>query len=155
MTAGNGSSWKLNLRPPSEVTRFVIGGQEIEVQALTLYAMDVIKDELLALGPDLDFITYARNVVRIIYKLLRVDHPEMELEEADLLKVCSITEMRNLAGAMNELLGISGFEGGPTQQTEEATLTDATTQTPSGTGTSTELSPDLPPTASAAGTSTG
>jgi hypothetical protein len=152
MTGANGSTWKLDLRPPSEVTKFTIGGQSIEVQALTLWAMDVVKDELLALGPGLDFITYARTVVRIVYKLVKLEHPDISIEEGDLIRACSVVEMRQLAVSMNELLGISGFEGGPTEQTEP---TNPATAVPSGTGTSTESSPDSPPTGSAPVTSSG
>src|SRR5215471_4587138 len=144
---GNGSKWTPSFRPPSEVTPFVIGGQTIEVPALTLWSMEIVKDELLALGPDLDFITYARNVVRIVYKVTKINHPDIEWEESDLIKSCSVGEMKNLATQMNILLGISGFDGGPTQPTEEANL-------PSGTGTLSGLSPDSPATESVTATST-
>ena len=151
MAGNNGSSWKLDLRPPTEVKNFVIGGQTIPVTALTLYAMEMVKDELLSLGPDLDFITYARNVVRIVYKLTKLEHPEIDLEEQDLIKVCSISEMRQLATTMNELLELSGFSGGPTEQTPENPETGPT----SGIGTSSELPQDSQPTGSATVTSTG
>lgn len=147
----NGLSWKPNFRPPTEVTKFTIGGQVIEVQALTLWAMDIVKDELLVLGPNLDFIAYARNVVRIIFKLTKLAHPEVDITEEDMIRSCSVVEMRQLAASMNELLGISGFDSGPTQQDQAP---EQAAQV-SGPGTSTSLSPDSPPTESVAETSTG
>jgi len=146
----NGFSWKPNFQPPSNVTKFTIGDQTIEVAALTLWAMEHVKDELLVLGPELDFISYARNVLRIVYKLTKLAHPEIEITEEDLLRSCSIREMRNLAASMNELLGISGFDAGPTGQTAEEAAALA-----SGTGTSTQSPQDSPPTESATATSTG
>lgn len=149
----NGSSWKISFKPPTETVTFVIGGQNIEVPALTLWAMENVKDELLALGPDLDFIAYARNVVRIVYKLLKMAHgPEVEFEESDMMKACSVAEMRDLAPTMNRLLGISGFDAGPTTGAETPVAPEAPE---SGAGTSTSLSPDSPPRESAAETSTG
>lgn len=143
---GNGGSYAgFRFYPPTDTTKFVIGGQDIEVPALTLYAMNLVKDELLSLGPDLDWITYAKNVVHIVYVLVRSAHPELDVSEEEMLKACSLTEMRQLPVAMNSLLGISGFDAGPTE---------AATAEP-GIGISTPSSQTLQPTESVTETSTG
>lgn len=149
----NGTKYTISFKPPSETTTFVIGGQSIEVPALTLWAMENVKDELLALGPDLDFIAYARNVVRIVFKLLKMSHgADIDFEEQDMMKACSVEEMRQLAPTMNRLLGISGFDAGPTNQDR---IAEEAAASASGPGTSTNLSLDSPPTESVAETSTG
>jgi hypothetical protein len=149
---GNGSGNWLGprLATSHETTKFKIGGQDIEVPALNLFVMDKVKDSLLSLGPNLDWISYAVNVVHIIYEALKGAHPEMQVSEEDLLKACSLAEMREFPNLVNQLLEISGFEA--TSPETPAVGQEAGMESPNGTGTSPASSPNLQSTESAAET---
>jgi hypothetical protein len=149
MSNGNGAQWLgPRLTTSHETTKFVIGGQDIEVPALNLFVMDKVKSQLLTLGPDLDWISYAVNVIHIMYIALKDSHPEMTVTEDEFLKACSLKEMRELPGRMNELLDISGFEGNTNPEVEAVSETAENPE--NGTGTSADSSPNSQPTESAA-----
>jgi hypothetical protein len=133
-----------------DTTVFRIGGVDIDVPALNLFVMMKVKDELLALGPNLDWVSYAVNVVHIVYASLKDAHPEMLVGEDDFLKSCSLAEMRELAGAMNRLLDVSGFDAGDPSPN---VIVPAKPESP-GTGTSEDSSPNSQPTESAVETPT-
>jgi len=151
MSNGNGAQWLgPRLATSHETATFKIGGQDIEVPALNLFVMDKVKDQLLTLGPNLDWISYAVNVIHIVYMSLKDSHPEMTTTEDEFLKACSLKEMRELPQEMNVLLDISGFEA---TQSPEAPAEGPKAEGPQpGTGTSPDSSPNLPPTESAAET---
>jgi hypothetical protein len=145
---GNGTTWLgPRLATSHETCVFTIGGVDLEVPALNLFVMQSVKNELIGLGPDLDWISYAASVVRIVYAALKNAHPEMSMTEEELLKACSLKEMRELPSAMNRLLDASGFETGP-----EVQAVGTAAEVDAGIGTSPPSSQNLPPTASVAET---
>lgn len=132
MAEGNGLAKDGMIAPPNESAPFRIGGRTLNVPALTLWDLELSKDDMQALTPEMAWTTYATTVIRIIARKLKEDNPR-EFGDA-LLKSCSVDEARNKATEFTELLRVSGFEMG-----------EAVAATPeNGTGTSTESPPNSP-----------
>ena len=119
MANGNGLSKSGMLAPPTETAKFKIGGAEIDVPALTLSSLLRAREYLLKLAPDLDWILYSEAVLRIVEIALSESKPEMTF--AAMANACSVSEMRALPGAMNDLLRISGFDMGEAQAQPDQT----------------------------------
>lgn len=134
MAKGNGKKLTLGF------TIFTIGGEEYRVPALNLFVLEQCQDEINALGPDLTWIEYAQNSIRIIRLALEDAYPDLTYEA--LSRVCSVPEMRGLIPSMTELLRTSGFLMGEAEATAESP----------GIGTLSPPSPNLQPTESAAAT---
>jgi hypothetical protein len=139
MAKTNGSHPPLPSRS-TETANFRIGGVDIAVPALTLYVLEVCKEDIQALSPGLDSVAYARHVCSIVAACVADDRPELTLDV--LVKSCSFSEIGGLIESMGELLRVSGFlpSGEELAAGEEASP---------GTGTSTSSSPNSESEASA------
>ena len=154
MALGNGEAVGGMVAPSTDFTEFTIGGQKHRVPALNLFVLTQIRDDLLSLGPDLHFIDYAERVINIVVaSKIPSDFVARALLKEELMKSCSVPEMRELPITLNELLGISGFEmnAGGESPVGEA---EAATESP-GTGTLTPSPQTSPRTEFAPATSTG
>jgi hypothetical protein len=98
--------------------KFTIGGNEIEVPVLNLRTLELCKDNLIALGPEMNWIEYASHVVTIIGTALATQNTLPVHSVVDLKNSCSVPEMRNLATGFLELMKISGFEMGNEEKVE-------------------------------------
>jgi hypothetical protein len=116
--------------PPNETAVFRIGKVDIKVPALTLWDVEVSGADIRSLDPEMPWSTYAATIVRIIARKLKPDVFDAYAEA--LQRSCSVEEARNLSIAFNDLLRVSGF---PMPAEPAIDL---------GTGTSTELQPNLP-----------
>lgn len=146
MADGNGFSstgMTVPIMAPTETSPFKIGGQTIKVPALTLFTLERVKTKIIDLSPNLDWISYAANVIEIVSEAVKESRPDLTVEA--LKKACSIAEMRELASSFNKLLEVSGFLMGENQAAGESP----------GTGTLTPSSPTLQPGESAVETSAG
>jgi hypothetical protein len=132
MAEGNGKSIDGMATPPNESAKFKIGGRVLVVPALTLWDLELSRDEIQSLTPEMQWSTYATTVVKIIARKLNEDNTTPYAEA--LLRSCSIEEAMAKAVEFNELLRVSGFEMG---EVVAATGT-------SGTGTSTESQQNSP-----------
>lgn len=147
MAEGNGKAVGGMMAPPTDTATFRIGGQDVEVPALTLAVLGRCKDAINGLSPELDFITYSQFVIKILATALKAIRPE--LTEEFLSENCSVVEMRNLAQSLHTLFEISGFSMG-----EAEAAGDEATQS-LGTGTSTPSPQNSQPQGFVEATSTG
>src|ERR1700735_1961035 len=118
MTQGNGTAGLAHLpQPPNETAKFVIGGQTIEVPALTMWTIDKVGVNLRSMGPDTPWMDYARHCLVIIHAALEEVQPELTLEV--LSRACTMGEMREMPSQMLELFRVSGFTLGEVSGTSE------------------------------------
>ena len=146
MAQTNGSAAAGIARLPKRSTDtavFVIGGDKIQVPALTLATIDKVVDELKSLGPALWWVDYSRNCLRIAVAALEDTQPELTYDV--LAAACSMGEMRKMPFYMSDLHARHGFLLGEALASEENP----------GTSTPTPSPPNSPPRESAAETSTG
>lgn len=142
---------------PPGYTAFKIGGEDVLVPPMTLWAVEILQPELAKISPDLSWVEYAKVVLRIVATCLE-DHkagadeePKQENIDATYNKLrrrCIVSEMRTLAGTMDSLLANSGFLGAQTEETQTQT------ENP-GTGMSTVSAPTSPSEGSAEATPSG
>lgn len=123
-------------QPPSERVVFKIGGQDIEVPALSFDVLERRKEQVQGLDPDLSILDYAALVLDIISCALEPYRPELTL--AVLRRACTWQEARELPTAMSNLMIVSGFTAPVGEEV-------AAVEESPGTGTSTLSSPSLEP----------
>lgn len=123
---------------------FHISGRDFPVPELRLGILRKVRKEIISLGPDQDFIEYAETVVTIMGKVLGMDQAAIDT----IMENMTMEDVRTVSSTMTEWLRVSGFLVGAPEETQTAMANP-------GTGTSTELSPNLLPEGSAEATGTG
>lgn len=140
MSSGNGFSPD-GISPPRETVKFKFGDEEIDVPALNFADCEALEEAVIALGPDLNFIQYARYAVRIVAHQIHSTRPDLT---EDVLKNKMLGGQALLAAPMNELLRRSGF---PIPEPTPVPVEESP-----GTGTLTDAAQNLPSEASAEAT---
>lgn len=134
MAQGNGMSVDGMGSPPSETATFRIGGRDLKVPALTLWDLELNREDMQSLSPQMRWTEYGATVIRIVARKLK-DGGDWEPFCEALQRSCSVKEARELSVQFNDLLRVSGFEMGEAEAAVE--------ENP-GTGTLTESQPNLP-----------
>lgn len=116
---------------------FTIGGQEIEVPALTLYWLERCQQDIDGLVADAPFITYSGRVLNIVAMVTGKDREALS-------RAATVPELQQFIPKMQELLLASGFA--PVGEVEAVTGAD-------GTGTSIASPPNSQLTESSTATS--
>ena len=127
----------------SDTVKFRVGGEDIDVPALSFWGLKRAKPYLINLDRGLDWIDFGENVMEVLAVALEGKAPKERFSAEALERRCSIDEARALSGSMTELLRLSGFLKSGEAETQEASP---------GTGTSTSSSPSSPSEASAEAT---
>lgn len=107
MALSNGEAMDMTA-PPSETATFRIGGRDLVVPALTLWDLEISREQITSMSPDMSWSEYAANVIKVVAAKLKPDHAN-EFAES-LQKSCSVREARELATQFSRLLFVSGFD---------------------------------------------
>lgn len=131
MTEGNGHSPD-GMANHRETVVFELGGEKLAVPVLTFADCEDLEEAVTALGPELNWLQYARYVIRIVAHQMHPTRPDLTEE---VLKRSMLAGEGLLATQMNELLRRSGFpipEAAPSPENPGiGTLTGSAPSSPS------------------------